>query len=99
MVAPKDLVATVKIIPFSVPGNVLAVAEALVRQAGSPLTLHPFRHLKVGLVVTELPGLKDSVTDKTIAATEQRVSRLTGSLLTPLHSPHEEMHSARRWKR
>jgi molybdenum cofactor cytidylyltransferase len=90
VVAPKDLVATVKIIPFSVPGNVLAVAEALVRQAGSPLALHPFRHLKVGLVVTELPGLKDSVTDKTIAATEQRVSRLTGSLLTPLHSPHEE---------
>ena len=74
VVAPKDLVATIKIIPFSVPGNVLAVAEALARQAGSPLTLHPFHHLKVGLVVTELPGLKDSVTEKTIAATEQRVT-------------------------
>ncbi len=84
VVAPKDLVATVKIIPFSVPGNVLAVAEALVRQGGSPLTLHPFHHLKVGLVVTELPGLKDSVTEKTIAATEQRVTQLTGSLLPPL---------------
>jgi molybdenum cofactor cytidylyltransferase len=91
VVAPKDLVATVKIIPFSVPGNVLAVAEALVRQAGSPLTVHPFRALSVGLVVTELPGLKDSVTEKTIAATEQRVTRLTGSLLPPLHAPHEEI--------
>ncbi len=90
VVAPKDLVATVKIIPFSVPGNVLAVAEALIRQAGSPLALHPFHHLKVGLVVTELPGLKDSVTEKTIAATEQRVTQLTGSLLPPLHTPHEE---------
>ncbi len=90
VVAPKDLVATVKIVPFSVPGNVLAVAEALIRQAGSPLALHPFHHLKVGLVVTELPGLKDSVTEKTIAATEQRVTRLTGSLLTPVHAPHEE---------
>ena len=90
VVAPKDLVATVKIIPFSVPGNVLAVAEALIRQAGSPLTLHPFHHLKVGLVVTELPGLKDSVTEKTIAATEQRVTQLTGSLLPPLRTPHEE---------
>jgi molybdenum cofactor cytidylyltransferase len=90
IVAPKDLVATVKIIPFSVPGNVLAVAEALIRQAGSPLALYPFHHLKVGLVVTELPGLKDSVTEKTIAATEQRVTQLTGSLLPPLHSPHEE---------
>jgi molybdenum cofactor cytidylyltransferase len=90
VVAPKDLVATVKIIPFSVPGNVLAVAEALVRQSGSPLTLYPFHHLKVGLVVTELPGLKDSVTEKTIAATEQRVTQLTGSLLPPIRTPHEE---------
>ena len=90
VVAPRDLVATVKIIPFAVPGNVLAVAEALVRQAGSPLTLHPFHHLKVGLVVTELPGLKDSVTEKTIAATEERITQLTGSLLPPLHTPHEE---------
>lgn len=90
VVAPRDLVATVKIIPFAVRGTVLGVAEALVRQAGSPLTLHPFRHLKVGLVVTELPGLKDSVTEKTIAATEQRVTALTGTLLPPLHTPHEE---------
>jgi molybdenum cofactor cytidylyltransferase len=90
VVAPKDLVATVKIIPFSVPGNVLAVAEALVRQTGSPLTLYPFHHLKVGLVVTELPGLKDSVTEKTVAATEQRVTQLTGSLLPPIRTPHEE---------
>lgn len=90
VVAPRDLVATVKIIPFAVPGNVLAVAEALVKQAGSPLTLYPFHHLKVGLVVTELPGLKDSVTEKTIGATEQRVTQLTGTLLPPLHTPHEE---------
>jgi molybdenum cofactor cytidylyltransferase len=91
VVALRDMVATVKIIPFAVPGNVLAVTEALVRQAGSPLTLYPFHHLKVGLVVTELPGLKDSVTEKTIAATEQRVTQLTGTLLPPLHTPHEEV--------
>ncbi len=90
VVAPKDLIATIKVIPFSVPGTVLAVAEALARQGGSPLTLHPFRALKVGLVVTELPGLKDSTTEKTIAATEQRVTALTGMLLPPVHCAHEE---------
>src|ERR1700748_1507794 len=58
VVARKDLVATIKIVPFSVPGNVLSVAEAVVRQGASPLTLHPFRHLKVGLVMTQLPGFK-----------------------------------------
>jgi molybdenum cofactor cytidylyltransferase len=90
VVAPKDLIATIKIIPFSVPGTVLTVAETLARQNGSPLTLHPFRHLQVGLVATELPGLKDSTTDKTIAVTEQRITQLTGSLLPPVRCPHDE---------
>ena len=90
VVAPKDLVATVKIVPFSVPGTVLSVAETMARQGNSPLSLHPFRHLKVGLVVTELPGLKESVTDKTIAITEARVSALTGSLLPPVRCAHHE---------
>jgi molybdenum cofactor cytidylyltransferase len=95
VVAPKDLIATIKIIPFSVPGTVLTVAETVARQNGSPLSLHPFRHLKVGLVATELPGLKDSTTDKTIAVTEQRISQLTGSLLPPVRCPHDEQSVAR----
>jgi molybdenum cofactor cytidylyltransferase len=95
VVAPKDLVATIKIVPFSVPGTVLTVAETLARQNGSPLTVHPFRHLQVGLIATELPGLKDSTTDKTIEVTEQRITRLTGSLLPPVRCPHDEESVAR----
>jgi molybdenum cofactor cytidylyltransferase len=95
VVAPKDLIATIKIIPFSVPGAVLTVAETLARQNGSPLTLLPFQHLRVGLVATELPGLKDSTTDKTIAVTEQRITQLTGSLLAAVRCPHDEEAVAR----
>jgi molybdenum cofactor cytidylyltransferase len=90
VVAPKDLVATIKVIPFAVPGTVLTVAETLMREGGQTLTLAPFHHLKVGLVVTELPGLKASVTEKTIAATETRVTRLTGTLLAPVRCGHDE---------
>lgn len=90
VVSRKDMLATIKIIPFSVAGTMLAVAEAVARQGPSPLTLHPFRPLKVGLVVTELPGLKDSVTEKTIQITEARITALTGSLLPPLRCPHQE---------
>ena len=95
VVAPRDLLATIKVIPFSVPGTVLAVAEALARQGGPTLTLHPFRALKVGLVVTELPGLKDSTTEKTIAATEQRVTGLTGTLLPAVRCAHAEQEIGR----
>jgi molybdenum cofactor cytidylyltransferase len=89
VVAPRDLVATIKVIPFSVPGTVLSVAETLARQGTSPLALHPFRPLKVGLVVSELPGLKDSVTDKTIEVTDRRVTALTGTLLPAVRCPHD----------
>src|SRR5271167_3689128 len=82
-------------IPFAVPGTVLTVAETLARQGGPALTLAPFHHLRVGLVVTELPGLKDSVTEKTIAATEARVTHLTGTLLPPLRCQHGEVSVAR----
>ena len=91
VVAPKDLVATIKVIPFSVPGHVLTVAEALARQGSSPIALHPFQRMRVGLVVTELPGLKDSVTEKTIEITQQRIAALTGALLPPVRTPHEEI--------
>ena len=90
VVAARDLVATIKIIPFAVPGTVLTVAEAMARQGGPVLTLHPFRHLKVGLVVSELPGLKASTTEKTIAVTQARVEQLTGSLLAPIRCDHTE---------
>src|ERR1700744_5052007 len=88
VVAPKDLLATIQIIPFSVAATVMNVAEAMVRQGPSPLTLHPFNHLKVGLVVSELPGLKQSVIEKTIAITEARITALTGSLLPAVQCPH-----------
>ena len=90
VVAARDMVATIKVIPFAVPGALLDVAVALSRQGPPALTLHPFRPLKVGLVATQLPGLKESVTEKTIAVTEARVTALTGQLLPTLRTPHEE---------
>ncbi len=90
VVAAKDLVATIKIVPFAVPGALLDVAVTIARQGGAALRLHPFRPLKVGLVVTELPGMKESATEKAIAVTGERVNRLTGTLLPALRTPHEE---------
>jgi molybdenum cofactor cytidylyltransferase len=90
VVAPKDMLATIKVIPFAVPGTTLAVAETIARQGAPGMALHPFRPLRVGLVASELPGLKESVTAKTIAVTGERVRRLTGTLLPALRCPHAE---------
>jgi len=88
VVAPRDMVATIKVIPFAVPGDVLDRVEAASRDGGAALSLHPFRKLRVGLALSELPGLKESVTEGTIEATRQRVTGLGGTLLTPLRCPH-----------
>jgi molybdenum cofactor cytidylyltransferase len=89
VVARRDMVATIKVIPFAVPGRVLDAVEAASRDGGAGLALHPFRPLRVGLALSELPGLKESVTEATIEATRARVTSLTGTLLPPLRCPHE----------
>ena len=89
VVAKRDLVGTVKVIPFAVPGTLVTVAETVARHGGPALRLHPFRALSVGLVVTELPGIKESVTEKTIAVTEARITALGGTLLPPQRVRHD----------
>jgi molybdenum cofactor cytidylyltransferase len=90
VVAARDMVATIKVIPFSVPGAVLREVETLLRDGTPPLSLHPFRKLRVGLAVSELPGLKESVLEGTIEATAGRVQALGGSMLPTLRCAHDE---------
>ena len=88
-VTAKEMVATIKIIPFAVAGPVLAVAETLIRQGGPGLSIHPFRPLKVGLVLTELPGIKESVMEGAVEATTARVEALCGTLLPVERCRHD----------
>jgi molybdenum cofactor cytidylyltransferase len=67
-----EMVATVKIIPFAVPGALLA--RALGSAAPSVLSVQPYRPMKIGVISTLLPGLKNSVIDKTIAILAARVA-------------------------
>ncbi len=83
-----ELVATIKVIPFAVPGAALLAAEALARAAPA-LRLLPFRALRVGLVLSTLPGLKESVIEGTVRVTANRVAGLGGRLLPARRTPHE----------
>ena len=88
--AAKEMLATIKVIPFAVPGAVLQVAEAMARQGPPPLSLHPFRPLKVGLVLSELPGQKESVMEGAVEATRAPGrAALCGTLLPPMRARHE----------
>jgi molybdenum cofactor cytidylyltransferase len=88
VVAKGDMVATIKVIPFAVPSDVQTRVEDAAR-AGA-FTLHPFAHRRVGLVVSEIGTMKESVYAGTISATQGRVEALGGTLLPALRCQHEE---------
>jgi molybdenum cofactor cytidylyltransferase len=88
VVKKDDMVATLKIIPFAVGARAMDAAEGLI-VAGDLIALKPFAALRVGLVLTELPQLKDAAIIHTIEATSDRVEAHNGSLLAPLRTPHE----------
>lgn len=78
-----DMVATIKIIPLAVPGEIARKAAAVLASS-RVLEVKPFVAHRVGVVATQLPTLKASVMDKTRRVFEQRLlpsdSRLTNEL-------------------
>jgi molybdenum cofactor cytidylyltransferase len=79
------MVATAKIIPFSVRASSVALAES---KAAGILALHPFAPLKAALIQTTLPILKDSVIAKTVSVTEARVAAHGGRFTDLGQTPH-----------
>jgi molybdenum cofactor cytidylyltransferase len=90
VVDPKEMIATIKIIPFAVPGAILDAAEILAHQAPPAFTLHEFSPLRVGLVLSQLPGMKPSILDGTVEVTQARIEALGGTLLPARRCAHTE---------
>lgn len=83
-----QMVATVKIIPFAVPGDVVekVVSMCTSRKAFSAM---PFRPRRLAIVQTVLPGVKDSVLDKTVRVTEARLARSGSHVVGERRTPHD----------
>ena len=90
-VVPRQMVGTVKIIPFAAPEAVVASCEMLakggVAQEGL-VQVAPYRARTVGLIQTTLPGTKDSVLNKTTQVLRARVEALSGQLITERRCGH-----------
>ena len=84
LVERRQMVATVKIIPFAAP------EEAVRRIEGPLLALHPLKTNRVALIQTELPSVKPSVLDKTDEITRRRVEALEGELIDERRAAHDE---------
>ena len=81
VVEPKQMVATVKIIPFAASDDAVKQCAQVAMSEGPLLSVAPFQPRSVGLVQTRLPGLKESILDKTRQVTEGRLAALGCRLL------------------
>ncbi len=83
-----DMVATVKIIPFSTRNATLEAALAALGRAPC-VSVAPFRPLRVAVISTVLPGLKESVIAKTLRALEARLAPTGAHIAAHETTPHE----------
>ena len=83
-----DMIATVKIIPFAARREVVDACAAV---AGSrAVSVAPFRPCTAGLVLTRLPGTRESVLDRAAAAQRVRAQRLGGEVTREIRCAHDE---------
>lgn len=79
IVEEREMVATVKVIPFAVPRGVLETALSII--GTEPLVrVAAFRDKRVGLVITRLPQTKPTIVAKSEEAMRERISAL-GAML------------------
>jgi molybdenum cofactor cytidylyltransferase len=79
VVEPKQMVATVKIIPFAVRTETLDACMASIKGA-TLFQVVPFKAHRTALIQTTLSGIKDSVLDKTVDTTRDRLVELGSTL-------------------
>ncbi len=81
LVAPKKMLGTVKIIPYSIPQNTLTAAEEIARQ--QPLIeLHPFRIKQAVLITTGSPLVRQKVIEGFTAPLRDRLATYQTAMIS-----------------
>ena len=89
-VSPRQMVATVKIIPYAAPKSAVHRAVEVAKSANRPLvSVKPFQPMRAGLVQTKLPGTRDKVLDKAVGTTTKRLSSLGSTLVGERRCDHD----------
>ena len=82
-----EMIGTVKIIPFAVPGE--SLTQSLQFAQGGLVSIAPFRPLRVAVISTLLPGLKPNVITKTLRVMAERLAPAGAKIVIDLKIPHE----------
>ena len=87
--ADGQLVATIKIIPFAISKSILnAVIKAIGKE---PLiSIAPFEKKALGLIMTRLPGMKESIFDKTLEVATRRIVQFDSKITKEIRCQHTQ---------
>lgn len=84
-----DLVATVKVIPYAVPRDVVTACSDAARDAGPALTVSPFRAATAALVQTTVDDATRDLDARTETVLRHRLERLGGRLAAATRCAHD----------
>ena len=90
VVDQRQLLATIKIIPYGVAETMVAKVEAIANEVAALMQVAEFHARTVGLVQTQLPGIRTSVLDKTRNVVAARLQRLGSALAVEQRCAHDE---------
>jgi molybdenum cofactor cytidylyltransferase len=86
LVEVRQMVATIKIIPFAAPADAVEKCAAL---GAAAVRVAPFARKAVGLIQTRLAGVKPSVLANTVTATRARLAALASELIADTVCDHD----------
>lgn len=90
VVTPRQMVATIKIIPYGVAASTVETVTAQAALHAPVLRVEGFVAARVGLIQTGAGRLKAMVLDKTRVTLEQRLTRMGSELTAELRCDHHE---------
>ena len=95
-VSARQMLATIKVIPFALPERVVAEAEAMLgKTAAASIGVAAFRQAQAGLVLTKLSGTKPSVLEKRRQAIATRLEAAGSTLAKTVTCDHDTSTVAR----
>jgi molybdenum cofactor cytidylyltransferase len=88
VVEPGQMVATIKIIPFTAPAAALAACRAIASDDGPLVRVAAFARHRAGLILTQTPGMKASILDKTESVVGERLRALGSEVAASARCAH-----------
>ena len=87
-VTPRQMLATVKVIPFAAQRRVIDEAQRLLAQ-GPVVSVAPFAPKRAALISTALPGTKSAILEKNRAALDARLAPLGSEIMFERRVAHQ----------